>query len=239
MFFNKAKRRAKGVLKGKCPYCGRAMDQRKGYGGVYYNSCNRCFLDMTTKVDYYTNYFEEYPTEYNTDKIYTEKLTYSELKGDWYTMPDQLRETLKYLNELKTTVKVAPDDPKFYQMISDGKKLINNVCPICNGEIKKYKRFCQGNMQNVTKLVRTGYGEYTLKNEYEGSPDTTMIFYQCPQQHGSYDLEETCKNGIYSKKYSLRSYENLADYQIERLKKASAFSYINSKTKKWEDPKNG
>ena len=156
MFFNKTKSRAEGVKNGKCPYCGKQTTTTKGYGGAYYHTCRCAVNSFTTKKEYYTNYFDECTPAIDPIKIYTEKVVCSDVKGDWQSMPDQLRETLNYLNKNGTTVKIMPNDPKFSQMISDGKKLINNICPICNGEIKEYTRFFKGHGENITKLAVTG-----------------------------------------------------------------------------------
>ena len=237
MLFNKAKRRAEGVKKDKCPYCGRQTTTTKGYGGAYYHTC-RCSLNSyTTKTEYSTNYFDDCGLETEYEKFYTEKLVCTDVKGDWHSMPDDLRNTLKYLDTHGTTVKITPNDPKFTQMISDGKRLINNICPICNGEIKEYSRLVKGVGENVMKIVMTGIAEAALTNEYVSTPDRTVKIYQCPQQHGSYELSENCYYGVYSKRYYLKSVENLTESQMERLYKAAAFSYARARNKYWESPK--
>lgn len=235
MFFDVTKRRANGVKQGKCPYCGKYV-RRSKIGEKYFNQCGNCCVDSySTQTEYYANYFVESEPE----KVFTEKISLTELRGDWYTMPDRLNNTLKYLGAHGDTVKITAGDTRFGQMISDGKKLINNICPICNGEIKEYSRLVKGYGENVTRLVRTGYNELTFKNEYSGTYDTNVRVYRCPQKHGGYELYETDYYGIYRKRYCLKSVENLTESQKERLYKAAAFSNAETRNKYWQPPKKG
>ena len=110
--------------------------------------------------------------------------------------------------------------------IGAGRKLIQNQCPFCERYITKKVNFVKGYGENVTKLVKTGYGEYTIKTDYVGTRDQDIVSYVCGCQGGSYRLTEFEENGMYYKKYS-----TMAD--DDKRKRACAFSEIYTSKKTW------
>jgi hypothetical protein len=114
----------------------------------------------------------------------------------------------------------------FKKEIEAGRELINNKCPVCDKMIVKNTRLLKGYGENVTKMVRTGYNEYTFKTTYEGTYDQNVVTYTCGCEGVNYSLVEYEKDGMYCKKYTTTSNDDW-------LKKVCAFSEIHSSKKTW------
>ena len=78
----------------------------------------------------------------------------------------------------------------------------------------------------MTKLAKTGYGEYTFKTDYVGTRDQNIVTYVCGCQGVSYRLTEYEENGMYYKKYSTTA-------DNDRLQRACAFSEIYTAKRTW------
>jgi hypothetical protein len=209
---------------------------------LYYSCPKHClyYVIRTEPKHYKSNYFDERETE-KRFKItapfvsgfgISERHYDSDVGGETGVVSrGNARNIEKAFDELrtKTLVDIPITEDKFRQAIADGKQLIEwNKCPLCETFITKKTNFVKGYGDNVTKMVKTGYGEYTFKTEYVGTYDSNVVTYTCGCGI-NFSLNEGEIDGMFYKKYSTTASD-------DRLQRACAFSEIYSKKKTWYTP---
>ena len=224
------------IMAGRCPNCGKPLKKTPQTGHYYYSCPNYCVsFTVDEGTPYYkSNYFDEREAE-KRFKITSPYITRYNVNG-----PDPVSDYTgvvpahrvmhieKAFEALQTrTVLDTPiTEEDFRTEIENGRKLINNICPFCGKAITKQTRFVQGYGNNVTKLTKTGYGEYTLRTEYEGTYDHNVTTYTCGCSDIQYQLSESELDGMYFKKYSTRA-------KNDAVQRACAFSEVYTSKRTW------
>ena len=223
-----------------CPNCGSALQASPQANGRYYYSCPRYCLNFVVQAEkpyYKSNYFDERESDkrFKATTCYVERYDVkvrhwdSDIGGGTGAVePGKARLIQAAFEELR--VRTLSDTPiiedAFAWEIEAGRKLIQNQCPICERYITKKVNFVKGYGENVTKLVKTGYGEYAFKTDYVGTRDQNIVTYVCGCQGVNYRLTEYEENGMYYKKYSTTA-------DNDRLQRACAFSEIYTAKRTW------
>ena len=228
------------IRSGRCPNCGKTMQKTPHAGGRDYYSCPSFCVNFSIKTGeryYKSNYFDEREPEKRFTVTSPYVIDYRVNEKHWdsdYSMetgivrPEKARNIKDAFEALRMlTIEDTPiTEEKFRADIEDGRKLIRNICPMCDRIILKRANFVKGYGENVTKLVKTGYGEYTVKTDYVGTYDHNVTTYTCGCSGVRYQLHEYEDNGMYYKKYSVTSGDNV-------LRRACAFSEIYTAKKTW------
>lgn len=226
------------IMENRCPNCGREMQVSLQNGQTYYACPKYClsYVVKTLPKYYKSNYFDERESEkrfkITEPYIYDYNVKTRHYDSDVGGMrgavtPDRAKKITEAFDALRTRtlVDLPITEEAFKDAIEGGKKLIHDKCPLCDTLIMKKTAFVKGYGDTVTKMVRTGYGEYTFKNEYVGTYDQNVVSYTCGCGI-KYRLSENEIDGMYYKRYS-------TDNDLDALQRACAFSEICTSKRTW------